>query len=135
MLGIHRYYDFIAVRRVANTNEQSDDFIALQKCRKWRGSNAHGFAKGRRAVPSAMVSWSPDPSLLNETHYYEDVFERVGGEVEAEFNSLTVRSPWSLFQPQKVHLSFQIDQDCSVVGRVSLWELKIYSVLELHSFS
>lgn len=109
VLRMHHYHDVTSVRRVANTNEQSDDFIALQKCRRWRGGNAHGFAKGgRRAVPMAMVSWSPEPSLLNEMQCV-DVFERVG-EAEAEFHTvfgtLKTRSPWSLFQPQKVRFGF-----------------------------
>lgn len=77
----------IAVRRVANTNEQADD------CIKRRSSNFCGFVKGRRrGVSIAKVSWCPEPShLLSE---WEDVS---GGELEAESRSL-----WSLFQPKKV---------------------------------
>ena len=103
---MHHCYDVTAVRRVANTNEQSDDFVVLAKARKWRG-DATGFARARRAVPMAKVLWAPEPSLLHEMPYEDfrvDVLERFG-EVGAEFSMHIMRLPWSLFQPQKVHFS------------------------------
>lgn len=106
ILGMHHNCDITAVRRVANTNEQSDDFIAVPKIRAWRG-NANGFAKGRRVVSMAMVSWAPESSSHNEMQYEDfrsEILEQVG-EVGAESNK--TRLPWSQFQPQQVHISPQ----------------------------
>lgn len=103
ILGMHHNCDITAVRRVANTNEQSDDFIAVPKIRAWRG-NANGFAKGRRVVSMAMVSWAPESSSHNEMQYEDfrsEILEQVG-EVGAESNK--TRLPWSQFQPQQLSL-------------------------------
>lgn len=112
---MHHYYDVTVVRRVANTNEQSDDFMALPKARKWRS-----FAKGRRAVAMVTVAWAPESSPLNEMQHEDfrvDVLERVG-EVGAELNTVIstniMRLPWSLFQPQKVRFSLlPVDRNSS----------------------
>lgn len=104
LAGLHHCYDVAAVRRVANTNEQSDDFTALCKARKRRG-DVNAFAKGRKAMAMAKVSRAPEPLPLNEMPYEDfcvDVLERFG-EVGAEFSTHIMRLPWSLFQPQKVH--------------------------------
>ncbi|KAG0631523.1 hypothetical protein M758_1G260500 [Ceratodon purpureus] len=103
LVGLHHCYDVTAVRRVVNTNEQSDDFA---KGRRWRG-DANGFARGRRAGAMAKVSWAPESSPVNEIPYEDfrvDVLERfgeVGGEFKGVVSTHLMRLPWSLFQPQK----------------------------------
>lgn len=115
-----------AVRRVANTNEHSDDgFSSSGFGGPWRGNGNDRFVKGGRIVPRAMFSWVAEPPPLTESEFEDarmEVLERVGdlnsiadftrfrdngiqgAELQTAIITYKTRFPLSLFRPQKVDL-------------------------------
>ena len=115
-----------AVRRVANTNEHSDDGVSSFGFRgPWRGSGTGRFVKGGRMVPRAMFSWVSDPPPLTQTEFEDarmEVLERVGdlnsisdftrfrdngaqgAELQTAIITYKFRFPLSLFRLQQVSM-------------------------------
>ena len=122
-----------AVRRVANSNEHSDDGVSSSGFGgPWRGSGNERFVKGGRMVPRAMFSWVSEPPPLTETEFEDarmEVLERVGdlnsiadftrfrdngaegAELQTAIITYKTRFPLSLFRPQqvKMHRVFLFD--------------------------
>jgi hypothetical protein len=115
-----------AVRRLANTNERSDDGVSSSGFGgPWRGNGNDRFVKGGRIVPRAMFSWVAEPPPLTESEFEDarmEVLERVGdlnsiadftrfrdngihgAELQTAIITYKTRFPLSLFRPQKVRM-------------------------------
>lgn len=114
----------MVVRRVANSNEHSDDFVLSPGFRRRRGTG-NGCGKGGRMALRAKLSWASEPPPLTEMEFEDarmEVLERVGelnsitdftrfrdkGSEGAELQTAIItyrnRFPWSLFRPQQVDL-------------------------------
>lgn len=112
----------MVVRRVANSNEHSDDFVLSPGFRRRRGTG-NGCGKGGRMALRAKLSWASEPPPLTEMEFEDarmEVLERVGqlnsitdftrfrdkGSEGAELQTAIItyrnRFPWSLFRPQQV---------------------------------